>query len=172
MILETKRLLIRPFYEMDYSDLYEIYSKEAVCKYLLIEPWKKNNKERFNKKVSNNHLDIHSTLNLAVQLNNKVIGDIQVWYTEMKETVEIGYVFNPQFHHNGYAKESVRAVIEELFKTYKIHRIQTNLDARNLPSAKLCESVGMRKEAHFIQDYWNKGEWTDSIMYGMIISDL
>lgn len=62
----------------------------------------------------------------------------------MKETVEIGYVFNPQFHHNGYAKESVRAVIEELFKTFKIHRIQTNLDARNLPSAKLCESVGMR----------------------------
>ncbi len=37
---------------------------------------------------------------------------------------------------------------------------------------RLCERIGMRKEAHFIQDFWNKGEWTDSIVYGMLLSDL
>lgn len=36
----------------------------------------------------------------------------------------------------------------------------------------LCERIDMRKEAHFIQDFWNKGEWTDSIVYGMLLSDL
>ena len=36
----------------------------------------------------------------------------------------------------------------------------------------LCERVGMRKEAHFIEDYWSKGEWTDSFVYGMLLSDV
>lgn len=52
-----------------------------------------------------------------------------------------------------------------------MHRIQANLDARNTASAKLCENLGMRREAHFIKDYWNKGEWTDSFIYGMLITD-
>lgn len=49
-----------------------------------------------------------------------------------------------------------------MFEKSNIHRIQANLNARNLSSAKLCKNVGMRREAHFIKDYWNKGEWTDS----------
>ncbi|MGH1444310.1 MAG: GNAT family N-acetyltransferase, partial [Exiguobacterium profundum] len=43
-----------------------------------------------------------------------------------------------------------------------------NLDARNVASQKLCERVGMRKEAHFLRDYWNKNEWTDSMVYAML----
>lgn len=30
----------------------------------------------------------------------------------------------------------------------------------------------MRKEAHFIRDYWSKGEWTDSLIYAMLASEL
>lgn len=88
-----------------------------------------------------------------VLLNGKVIGDISVWYTGMKQTVEIGFVFNLNFFGKGYAKESVKAVIKELFGKYNFHRIQANLDARNISSAKLCHNIGMRQEAHFIKDY-------------------
>ncbi len=42
------------------------------------------------------------------------------------------------------------------------------MDARNLVSAKLCEKIGMRREAHFIKDFYSKGEWTDSFIYGML----
>lgn len=105
-------------------------------------------------------------------LKDKVIGDISVWYTDMKETVEIGFVFDPDYSKKGYARESVRAVIEELFDVFKIHRIVANLDSRNKSSARLCDKLGMRREAHFIEDYWNKGEWTDSYIYGMLKSDL
>ncbi|MCW6674491.1 GNAT family N-acetyltransferase [Aerococcaceae bacterium NML160702] len=90
----------------------------------------------------------------------------------MKQTVEIGFVFNLNFFGKGYAKESVKAVVKELFEKYNVHRIQANLDARNLSSAKLCSNIGMRREAHFIKDYWNKGEWTDSYVYGMLITDI
>ena len=128
--------------------------------------------ERFQEKIRNNQLAENQMLNIAVTLQGNVIGDISVWYTNMKETVEIGYSFLHSSGGRGYATEAVQAVIMWLFKEKKIHRIQTNLDARNASSAKLCERVGMRKEANFIQDFWNKGEWTDSLVYGMLKSDL
>ena len=59
-----------------------------------------------------------------------------------------------------------------MFINKNIHRIQANMDARNLGSAKLCENIGMRREAHFIKDFYSKGEWTDSFIYGMLVSDL
>ena len=90
----------------------------------------------------------------------------------MKVSVEIGYTFNPKYSNNGYATEALKAVVEYLLTQKGIHRIQANMDARNLSSAKLCEKIGMRKEAHFIKDFWNKNEWTDSFIYGMLISDL
>lgn len=173
MHLKTDRFDIRPFSCNDIEDTYEIYSNKDVCKYLLEDAWDYENKgEEFNRKLNNNKLEGNSQLNLAVLLNGKVIGDISIWYTGMKQTVEIGFVFNLNFSGKGYAKESVKAVVKELFEKYNVHRIQANLDARNISSAKLCSNIGMRKEAHFIKDYWNKGEWTDSYVYGMLITDI
>ncbi|UOE57741.1 GNAT family N-acetyltransferase [Cytobacillus oceanisediminis] len=72
----------------------------------------------------------------------------------------------------GYATEAVSNLVKKLFVEFDVHRIQASLDARNKPSQKLCERIGMRKEAHFIQDFWNMDEWTESIVYGMLLSDL
>ncbi len=172
MILRTERLLIRPFKESDINDLYDIYSDTKVCKYLLHDVWNEDNKlKEFQQKLKYNKLE-EGKINLACVLDKKVIGDISICYTEMKETVEIGYTFNSRYSGKGYAYESVKTVVKYLFKNYGIHRIIANLDSRNLSSAKLCERIGMRKEAHFIKDYWNKGEWTDSYIYGVLASDL
>jgi RimJ/RimL family protein N-acetyltransferase len=128
--------------------------------------------DKFNEKLKNNKLTKDTPLSLAVVNDNKVIGDLSVWYTGMKDTVEIGYSFAGEISGKGYATEAVNGLVRKLFNEWDVHRIQANLDARNKASQKLCERIGMRKEAHFIQDFWNKGEWTDSIIYGMLLSDL
>lgn len=45
------------------------------------------------------------------------------------------------------------------------------LDARNTASARLATAVGMRPKAHMRQDWWNKGEWTDTLVVGMPAED-
>lgn len=42
------------------------------------------------------------------------------------------------------------------------------LDARNAPSARVLERLGLRREGHFVEDDWCKGEWTDSLLYAML----
>ncbi|WP_080875917.1 GNAT family N-acetyltransferase [Oceanobacillus timonensis] len=173
MEFKTGRLLIRPFNDGDLEDVFHIYNNDATCKYLLHDKWTDENKqEEFHKKLENNALTKETPLNLAVVRGTEVIGDLAVWYTEMKDTVEIGYSFSQEAKGKGYATEAVRDLVKILFSVFNVHRIQANLDARNEASQKLCVRIGMGKEAHFIQDFWNKGEWTDSIVYGMLYSDL
>lgn len=173
MKFKTERLEVRPFEPEDLNDVFKIYSDPLTCQYLLHGAWTKENMvEKFDEKLNQQTLTKNSAVSLAVNFDGVVIGDISVWYTGMKETIEIGYSFSSVYSGKGYAAEAVRRLIELLFTAHKVHRIQANLDARNKRSAKLCERIGMRKEAHFVQDYWNKGEWTDSMVYGMLETDL
>ena len=50
----------------------------------------------------------------------------------------------------------------------KLHRIFARLDARNEPSARLMERLGMRREALMRKSEWYKGEWTDVIWYAVL----
>lgn len=173
MQLKTERLSIRPFEVEDKEDIFEIYEDEETCRFLLHETWTERDRDgHFERKRNQRSLGQKSSLSLAVLADDKVIGDIAIWYTDMKETVEIGYAFNKKYSGFGYASEALSAVVWSLFRDYAIHRIQANMDARNLASAKLCERIGMRREAHFTQDYWSKGEWTDSYVYAMLEGDL
>ncbi|MBD7939064.1 GNAT family N-acetyltransferase [Cytobacillus sp. Sa5YUA1] len=173
MKITTERLLIRPFKRNDLQDVFAIYNNDDTCKFLLHNKWTQEDmNKRFDKKLGNCALTKESMLSLAVLYKNKVVGDLSVWYTDMKDTVEIGYSFSNEVAGRGLATEAVSSLVYKLFDEFKVHRIQANLDARNIASQKLCERIGMRKEAHFIQDFWNKNEWTDSIVYGMLISDL
>ncbi|MBM7602711.1 RimJ/RimL family protein N-acetyltransferase [Metabacillus crassostreae] len=173
MEFSTERLTIRTYRSDDMQDVFHIYNNEDTCRYLLHDNWTyENMQEKFNKKLKNSVLTKDTALSLAVESHNQVIGDLSVWYTDMKDTVEIGFSFSEKVSGRGYASEAVSGLVRKLFEEFYVHRIQANLDARNKSSQKLCERIGMRKEAHLIQDFWNKGEWTDSIIYGMLRSDL
>lgn len=172
MKIVTERTVLRPLQDEDYSDLYKIYSDAKVCLYLLNEPWtEENGRTEFGIKRGCQSLDDGKVI-LACVVDDVVIGTVSVWKTDMRETVEIGYAFNPEYSGRGYASEALLAVVKELFESYGVHRVQAVLDARNDSSAKLCERIGMRREAYYISDYWSKGEWTDSFVYGMLITDL
>ncbi|NMH74352.1 GNAT family N-acetyltransferase [Bacillus sp. RO2] len=173
MEFTTERLIIRPFKSDDLFDVFHIYNNEDICRYLLHHKWSNESmKELFEKKLKNHSLTKETSLSLAVVDRTKVIGDLSVWFTGMKDTVEIGYSFSAEVSGKGYATEAVSQLVRKLFYEQEVHRIQATLDARNISSQKLCERIGMRKEAHFIQDFWSKGEWTDSMVYGMLVSDL
>ena len=171
--IRTDRLIIRTIKEEDYVDIYEIYNNPKTCQYIPSGVWNENNKlELFLKKLSHQSLQGNGRIDLSCIYKNKVIGNVGVWNTGMKDCVEIGYVFHYDYQGRGLAFEALKAIIPYIFKEFKIHRIQTNIDSRNKASYLLCERLGMRREAHFIKDYWFNGEWTDSYIYGMLEEEI
>jgi RimJ/RimL family protein N-acetyltransferase len=99
----------------------------------------------------------------------RVIGDVVLmWRSREHATGEIGYVFHPDYGGQGFASEAVGALLDVAFGTYHFHRVTARIDARNLASLRLAERVGMRQEAHLVENEWFKGAWGDEIDFAML----
>ena len=58
-----------------------------------------------------------------------------------------------------------------LFDEQGLHRITAACDVENLASSPLLERVGMRREAHFIENIWFKDEWRSEYVYALLRND-
>lgn len=115
---------------------------------------------------------------LAVVLisENKVIGNLYYKKIEPKKvnTYEVGYVFNANYHGKGFATESLKALLKQLFHEEKAHRIIAMCNTDNNGSWKLLERVGFRREATRIQnmyfewDEYGNPLWFDSYQYAIL----
>lgn len=75
------------------------------------------------------------------------------------------------FQNKGYATESLKSVIDYLFKTLNKHRIIASIDPDNRNSIRLVERIGFRKEAHFVESILMNGKWVDDLIYAFIERD-
>ncbi len=108
-------------------------------------------------------------LSLAVERDGELVGDVVLeLHGPDLSTAELGWIFDPAVHGQGLATEAARALTALAFTHYGVHRVYADLDARNDRSAALCERLGMRRELHGLQDFWSRGEWTDSYRYAVL----
>ena len=77
-------------------------------------------------------------------------------------------MFHPAYQGKGLATEAAEVVLGLGFDRLGLHRMIGRCDALNLPSARVMERLGMRREAHFIQNIWFKGKWGDEYLYAML----
>jgi len=172
--LTTARLTLRRYRPDDLGPALEYYGDPDVARYLLEDPWTRADGEKqIAKRVARTGIDQPgAALALAVEHKGAVVGDVALWTTD--DTLsrgEIGWVFHPAHTGKGLATEAVRAVLGLAFEHYGMHRVVAQLDARNERSALLCERVGMTREGLLRQDWWSKGEWTDTLVYGTLASE-
>lgn len=80
----------------------------------------------------------------------------------------IWYVLHPDCWGHGYAVEAARAMLELGFEELGLHRIVVDADPENVASRRVAEKLGMRLEAHFVENAWIKGRWTDSVIYALL----
>ncbi|MGH3446579.1 MAG: GNAT family N-acetyltransferase [Nocardioidaceae bacterium] len=171
----TERLTLRPHRDDDLQAMLTYYADPDVARYLLEEPWTQEYAEaQLTKRIARQHIGApDQALALVVERDGAVIGDVAMWPADKTLSVaELGWVIHPDAGGKGFATEAVLAVIGLAFGHYGMHRVKAQLDARNTPSARMCERLGMTKEAHLRQDWWSKGEWTDTAVYGLLAAEL
>ncbi len=171
--VRTDRLLLRPYRMDDLDDLVAIRSRPDVVRYVYWEP--KNREEIAAGLVRRSRMHTLERegdgLVLAAELRETgtVIGDVSLqWISERHNNAEIGFVFHPDYHGKGYASEAAREVLRLGFEGVGFHRIEGRCDARNRASARLMERLGMRREAHMVENEWFKDEWSSELVYAML----
>jgi len=111
-------------------------------------------------------------LAVAPRAGGPLIGEVTLmWRSQEHRQGELGYVFHPDHHGQGYATEASAAMLALGFKEFGFHRIFARCDARNTGSYKLMERLGMRREAHLIENELFKGEWSDELHYAILQSE-
>lgn len=171
--IELDRLRLRPFQASDLADVYAYYQLPEVVKYLYVEIQSKEDVKTTLAKWQQ-HTELRAEgdrITLAVELreNKRVIGETMlIWRSKADQQGELGFVFNPKYGGKGYATEASRAMLAIGFDEYDLHRIYARCDARNAPSYRLMERLGMRREAHFIHHARFKGEWDEELYYAML----
>ncbi|MFG1946343.1 GNAT family N-acetyltransferase [Nonomuraea sp. NPDC048826] len=171
--ITTPRLTLRPFTPADLDALHAYESRPDVARYLYWEPRDRDAVRTFlDKKISRTALlDEGDAIDLAVthRTTGTLIGNcLLIWTSKTHRQGEIGYVLHPDQHGHGYATEAAREMLRLGFDGLRLHRITGRLDARNTASARVLEKLGMRREAHLIDNEHVKGEWTSETIYAML----
>ena len=169
--LRTARLTLRPYVADDLDALYDIQSRPEVTRYLLYDVRDRDQVRGILQQRIQADGPERDAVDLAVVLpdTGALIGDV-VLFLRSKEhrQGEIGYLFHPDYGGRGYATEAASMLLRLGFEDYGLHRIIGRIDARNTASARVLERLGMRREAHFVQNEIVKGEWSDEVVYAML----
>lgn len=171
--LRTARLLLRPLTVEDTDALLSYRSLEEVCRFVPFEPM---NRATIMDKLEGRWAQTaftaeNSGVILGVELADgaRLVGDITLFLqSELHRSAEIGWILDPAHSGRGYATEAAAELMRLGFQELGLHRIVARVDARNGPSLQLAERLGMRREAHLIENEWFKGGWSDEIDFAML----
>lgn len=172
MRLQTDRLILRPFDKSDGRALYSYLSDPEVVKF---EPYGVMSLAECEKEAERRQTD---EAFIAVCLKDgTLIGNIYLSNADEFNCRELGYVFSKHHQGKGYATEACQKCLEYAFTALNARRVIAMCDPQNTQSYRLLERLGMRREAHFIENvYFHKdanGEpiWKDTYVYSILKSE-
>jgi RimJ/RimL family protein N-acetyltransferase len=171
--LETERLLLRPFRPDDLEALFAIQANESVARWLYNDPRTlEETRELLARKIGGATLRGQGEwLSAAAVLRTtgELVGDVSLlWASAAHRQGELGFVVHPEHQGRGYATEASRPLLDFAFGPLDLHRVIGRLEPRNAGSARVLERLGMRREAHLVENEWVKGEWQSELVYAVL----
>ena len=173
MLLETERLVLRPLESGDVDDILPFHADPDSVRYI---PWEVRDRvaviEWLTKAVtfkSFRPAEVGLIFAIIEKASGKVIGQLNTKLVdEANNTANIGYILNPDYRGQGFVNEAMRAVLDYLFRTEKVHRVVADIDIRNGASVRVVERLGFRREATYIENDYLKGEWCSMYLYALL----
>jgi RimJ/RimL family protein N-acetyltransferase len=172
MEFTTPRLRLDVLREADADTLFRYRSDPAVARYQGWCPGSRSEALDFIRSQQQIALDVpDSWLQLAIRLadDGALIGDLGLHLpADEHGSYEFGITIAPAHQGKGYAREAAQTLLDFLFRTLGAHRVHASIDPRNVASAALLRSLGMRQEAHFRESLKMRGEWVDDMIFALL----
>lgn len=98
-------------------------------------------------------LSPHGELAGVINLSEIVLGQFQSAYLGY-------YVFSPH-ERKGYMRLGLSEVLRKAFRSHRLHRVEANIQPRNLASIALVRGLGFRREGYSLRYLKIAGRWRD-----------
>lgn len=100
--------------------------------------------------------------------NGTRIGTIAHWLAQPERFLEIGYDVVRSERGKGYGSEAVQLMVDYLFLSKDVARIQAFTDVRNRASQRVLEKAGFKREGTLGGAGLVRGHRADAYMYGIL----
>jgi RimJ/RimL family protein N-acetyltransferase len=88
------------------------------------------------------------------------------------EYVDVWYVLgDTTARGKGYGTGAVRLLIDHLFATTTLERVGATCDVENVPSYRLLDAIGLRRDGTLRSALFHHGRWHDVYVYGVTRPD-
>lgn len=143
--IRTERLLLRPVCTADAEATFRYAGDADLTRYMIFFP-KEDVEEtrRFLEEAEAEwRKDDPDYYEFAVLLDGVQIGGVSLWLDPDHTEGELGWLLCREYQGKGYALESAAALRDFALHTLHLQKLIAQCDARNAPSARLMEKLGM-----------------------------
>ena len=158
LVIETERLLLRPFKQADLNDFYEYASVEGVGE---MAGWYHHQSIEKTQEILDRFIEEDKTFAIVYKENNKVIGSLGIEKYGLEEKLtefdgyvgrEIGYVLSKEYWGKGIMPEAVMAVINYLFGNLNFDFLLCGYYDFNNQSKRVQEKCGFKPYRKLVMD--------------------
>jgi ribosomal-protein-serine acetyltransferase len=171
VLLETERLLLRPFDEGDADDLLAAGEDPEILRWM---PWasRQTRQTAIDWCTTHAHPDPSRAMNFAIVAGDRFAGSIGLSRTDWTDgRSEVGYWIAPWARRKGYAVEATRGAAAYAFEK-GMHRIELLTAVANRASQGVAEKAGFTRECVLREAMLIRAGRVDAVLYSLLASEL
>jgi ribosomal-protein-alanine N-acetyltransferase len=151
-ILETRRLILRPFDEKDVDRMSELMANPDFMRFSLGPKTREQTAAFLENVIGWHRAGLPSPLAVVIRSDGALVGYCGFLHQEVdgETEIEIGYRLHPDYWNKGIATEAARAVRDHAFRDLKLPRVISLIHYDNIPSRRVAEKIGMTFEKEIL----------------------
>lgn len=174
-ILNTKRLILRPFSQEDVPELLPLVNAPEIAATTVRIPhpypeelarsWIRQQPRLFETGEG-------ATFALIRRRTGTLVGCIGLTCDLENRNAELGYWIGVPYWNRSYATEAARMAVAFGFAYFGLHRIRSAVFGSNPASGRVLEKIGMHREGRRREQLFKEGRgFEDIVDYGLLASD-
>lgn len=171
VVLEGDGFTLRPVEESDAEDYVQNVQDELIFRYIRVipEPYELKDAKSFIEDCKEKWRKSES-FQFGVVISGEVVGSIglKMRGEEEDELAELGYWIGREYRGEGVMSEAVELLLDFGFSELSLHKIMARVYEENMPSRKLLEKLGFRREGLLREHEFHKGKFFDTVYYGLL----
>ena len=167
-ILETERLVLRPWQFEDINDVLAYANDPEWARFLPVpQPYGKSDATEFIARQILTDRTVHPIW--AIEHNKQVVGGINVRFLFARGLAAMGWSIARESWGQGLATEAARAIIDAAFDAHvNLNRIEATAHTENYASLRVMEKIGMSREGTLRLSRILRGEPHDEAYFAIV----
>ncbi|MGO8704058.1 MAG: GNAT family N-acetyltransferase [Candidatus Brocadiia bacterium] len=173
-ILETARLILRPFEAADAKNVQRLAGNRAVAEYTaniphpyedgMAEEWISGHQSAFEAGKS-------ATFAIVLRESRELIGAAGLGIVRRFDHAELGYWIGLPYWNKGFCTAAAKELLRFAFQDLKLHRVYASHFAMNPASGRVMQKLGMTHEGVRREHVKRWGRYNDLVQYGILSSE-